>query len=179
VLVTIPLKRGLPRLRKTRERKVLERAFHAGRERSGFRLTQYSIQSDHLHLLVEADDRRALSRGMQGLLVRIARALNKLWTRTGKVFRDRYHDRILRTPREVRNALRYVLNNARKHGLRTLRQTVDGFTSAPWFDGWRGQNMEPLERGPDCPVMRARTWLQRTGWRRHGLLDADEVPGTQ
>jgi REP element-mobilizing transposase RayT len=179
VLVTIPLKRGLPRLRQTRERKALERAFRAGRERSGFLLTQYSIQSDHLHLVVEADDRRALSRGMQGLLVRIARALNKLWSRTGKVFRDRYHDRILRTPREVRNALRYVLNNARKHGLSALRGAVDGFTSAPWFDGWRGADMEPLERGPACPVATARTWLQRLGWRRHGLLDADEVPGTR
>jgi REP element-mobilizing transposase RayT len=177
VLVTVPLKRGLPRLRRTRERKALERAFHAGRERFGFRLTQYSIQSDHLHLIAEADDRRALSRGLQGLLVRVARALNKLWSRTGKVFRDRYHDRVLRTPREVRHALAYVLGNARKHGLRILRGAVDGFSSAPWFDGWRGEDMAPFEWGSDCPVTRARTWLQRHGWRRHGLLDADEVPG--
>jgi len=50
--------------------------------------------------------------------IRVAKGLNKLWARRGKVFADHYHDRILRTPREVRNALCYVLHNAKKHGLR-------------------------------------------------------------
>lgn len=80
---------------------MLRTAFAAGSERFGFRLRQYSVQSDHRHLVVEGKDRRALSRGMQGLLIRIAKGLNRLWGRRGTVFADRYHDRILRTPREV------------------------------------------------------------------------------
>ncbi len=96
--VTTRLRAGLPSLRRVRERRVLERAFAAGSDRFGFRLTEYSIQSNHVHLLVEAKDRNALTRGMQGLSIRVAKALNKLWGRKGKVFADRYHDRILRTP---------------------------------------------------------------------------------
>ena len=113
--ITTRLAPGLPPLRRRAELDALEHAFRAGRERFGFRLVQYSVQNDHLHLVVEADDRRALTRGMKGLLVRVARALNHLWHRKGTVFADRYHLHVLRTPREVRNALVYVLNNWKKH----------------------------------------------------------------
>ena len=75
-------------------------------------MIHYSIQRDHLHLIVEAADTERLSRGMQGLLGSMAKRLNKLWSRMGRVVADRFHDRILKTPRQVRNALRYVLNNA-------------------------------------------------------------------
>ena len=77
----------------------------ASSERQGFRLAHFSIQRDHLHMIVEAEDRRALTAGMKGLLVRVARALNQSWRRTGKVFK-RFHEHLLRGPREVRNALR-------------------------------------------------------------------------
>ena len=121
VHVTMKVRRELPKLRRKVCYRVIAAAFAKGCERQGrlqdgrFRLVQYSIQNDHLHLIVEAKDRTSLSRGMQGLAIRIARGLNRLWERKGKVFADRYHDRILRTPREVRNALRYVLNNGRRH----------------------------------------------------------------
>lgn len=112
---------------------------------------------------------------MQGLLIRVAKALNRLWGRSGSVFADRYHERVLKTPKEVRAALVYVLHNAKKHGLR-LAQGVDRFSSAPWFDGWR----EKLEvrglAGVEQPVAPARTWLLKVGWRRHRLLGFDEVP---
>ena len=97
---------------------MLWRAFTGGCERFGFRLVEYSVQNDHLHLIAEAEDQRCLSRGMQGLLIRIAKALNRLWERRGQVFRDRYHCRVLRTWWQVRNALRYVLNDALRHGLK-------------------------------------------------------------
>lgn len=103
-------------MRGAREQRVLVEAFREGSERAGFRLVHHAVQSNHAHLLVEARNRSSLSRGIGGLATRIARRLNRLWGRTGGIFADRYHDRILRTPREVRNALRYVLNNARKHG---------------------------------------------------------------
>jgi len=127
-------------------------------------------------MIVESTDRTCLSRGMQGLLIRIARGLNRLWQRVGKVFADRYHDHILRTPRETRHALAYVLNNARRHGLR-LHQAIDYFASGWWFDGWREQpalaGLENIER----PVADARTWLLRVGWRRHRLISLEDVPG--
>src|SRR5207247_1292169 len=103
----------------------------------GLRIVHFAIQSNHVHLLVEARDARSLSRGMQGLLVRIARNSNRAWKRKGSVFADRYHSRALRTPREVRNALVYVLQNSRKHGCHIAG--VDPFTSGRDFDGWKKQ----------------------------------------
>ena len=173
--VTVRVVEGLPRLRSRRVYAALRAAFAAGCERFGFRLAQYSVQRDHIHMIVEAKDRRALARGVQGLLIRVAKALNRLWGRKGSVFGDRYHDKVLRTPKEVRSALAYVLNNARKHALR-LAQGVDLFASGAWFDGWResfGRRGVPAAR----PVAAARTWLLSVGWRRHGLIRLDEVPG--
>src|SRR5688572_2419802 len=125
VEVTMRVKPGLPSLRGLREHAALRAAIVAGCERAGFRLVHYSVQSNHLHLIVEGSCRNGLSRGLQGLAIRMARALNRLWRRLGSVFADRYHDRILRSPREVWNALRYVLNNARKHGAWNSRTRPD------------------------------------------------------
>src|SRR5262249_53817234 len=133
VLVTARLFERMPSLRKDATLATLRRAFAAASERNGLRLIHFSIQSNHLHLIAEAHGAEALSRGMQGLLVRVARALNRLWGRKGSVFADRYHSRILRTPREVRHALAYVLNNARKHGC--FFAGIDPFSSGRWFDG--------------------------------------------
>ncbi|MFN7669924.1 MAG: transposase, partial [Planctomycetota bacterium] len=108
-LVTVKLRQHLPRLRNRKERAALLTHFARGKDRFGFRLLHFAILNDHLHFVVEAKDRTALSRGLQGLLIRLARGLNKLWGRKGKVFADRYHDRALKSPREVRNALVYVL----------------------------------------------------------------------
>jgi hypothetical protein len=96
------------------------------------------------------------------------------------VFADRYHDHILKTPRETRNALRYVLQNGKKHAGEgqevAVPQPVDIFTSAPWFDGFREtirfRNLEAVVR----PVTDAETWLLRDGWRKHGLLSVHELP---
>jgi hypothetical protein len=126
--------------------------------------------------LVEAEDRRSLSRGLQGLLVRIAKALNRHWCRSGKVFADRFHARALRTPREVRHALAYVLLNGAKHGC--SRGKIDPFSSGDWFDGWKGELRRFFE-GLPSPVARARAWLLSIGWRRHGLIDVWEIPGTR
>ena len=167
VHVTLRRGEGLPSLRMPSTLKVLRRAFRAGCDRFGFRLVHYSIQSNHIHLLAEARDRRALSRGMQGLVIRMARALNRLWGRSGKVFPHRYFDRILRTPREVRGVLDYILNNKFLH-LAVECVGLDDYASGQWFDGWRdGWRSRARE---ESPLAEARTWLVRVGWRRHGLL---------
>src|SRR5687767_1676441 len=122
--------------------------------------------------MVEAADARALSRGMQGLLVRVVRALNGLWKRTGSVVADRYHAHILRTPREVRHALAYVLHNARHHGIQA--RGIDPYTSGIAFDGWRDAPMDGTSA--ETAGVPARTWLLRVGWRRHGLIGIDDPP---
>ena len=101
------------------------------------RIIHDSVQGNHLHLIVEAEDQAALSRGMQGLAIRLARRLNALARRHGPVFVDRYHSHPLKTPREVRNALVYVLANFRKHSQKTRAPGVDPFSSGAWFEGWR------------------------------------------
>jgi hypothetical protein len=106
---------------------------------------------------------------LRGLGVRVARALNRVWRRSGRVLGDRPHEHVLRSPREVRWALAYVLQNARKHGTWRKRGAAD-----PWFDGWR-RGLALAAQWP-TPVARARSWLLGVGWRRHGLLDVDEVP---
>ena len=135
-----------------------------------FRVLHYSVQADHLHLLAKADGPTEFERGVRGLAIRVAKAVNRVLGRVGRVWADRYHARMLRTPRETRNALVYVLNNFRKHlkGARGL----DHCSSARWFDGWRNAT----GRVEASPLPRASTWLARVGWRRHGLIDVDDGP---
>jgi putative transposase len=178
VLVTTRLRAGLPSLRRRDAFAVLEKAFAAsiaGTEEHGLRLVHFSVLDTHLHFIVEARDARSLSRGMKGLLVRIARGLNRLWRRTGSAFVDRFHARTLRTPREVRNALAYVLKNAQKHGCRC--DGIDPYSSASEFDGWKDAlSSEPISKG-SVPILKPRTWLLAHGWKRHGLIDLRERPG--
>jgi putative transposase len=163
----------------------LRRALAAGRERFGFRLVHFSAQRDHLQLLAEVQDRRALSRGMQGLSIRVAKALNRKLGRTGRVFTDRYHSRAIKTPREVRWALRYVLLNVRKHSRGDASVLPPGFAdgccSARWFDGWSRPRELVFIAGEhstidEPPVVSPKTWLLRVGWRRAGEIDGDDAP---
>ena len=174
VHVTLKLRDGVPRLRNRKSAGALEAAIRAGAERFGFRVIHYSIQSNHVHLVCEARDAQALRRGLQGLEIRMARALNHAHDRRGPVWADRYHARILRTPREVRNALVYVIGNWRHHGGdRYPTLSIDPYTSAAWFDGFR-ERLPPLPGGAERPTAAPRTWLLGTGWRRHGLLSVSE-----
>ncbi len=171
VHVTMRLRPGLASLRKTPSRRALEQVFGAACERFETRLVHYSIQSNHLHLIVESEERGSLSRALQGLAIRVAKALNRLWGRKGKVFADRYHDRILRTPREVRNALVYVLKNHVKHGVRLVG--LDPFASGTWFGGWKDA---PSVVQCALHLASAKTWLLRTGWRKGGPIGIAEEP---
>jgi hypothetical protein len=145
----------------------------------GGRLVHYSVQTNHIHLLIEADDTRALSRFVQGLKVRIARALNQRFGRRGKVFSDRFHMHVLRTPREARSALLYVFNNDLHHGVARRGRAFDFFTSAPFFGGWRDGPLRwprPIVGAP--PVAAARSWLMTEGWRRGGVLGVPVTDST-
>lgn len=147
-----------------------------------------------MHLIVEANDRRALSRGLQGLSIRVARAANGELKRKGRLFADRYHARALTTPRAVRFALRYVLLNARKHETRSPGAVPLGFvdpcSSAAWFNGFARPHWLTFGAArcradfareglaEDAPVVAPRTWLLRVGYRRAAPFDVDEAPAS-
>jgi hypothetical protein len=152
--------------------RVLERAIGAS-NRARFRVIHFSVQTDHVHLIVEADRAVELSRGLQGLTIRCALAVNRVTRRRGPVWRHRYHARELRTPSEVRRAMAYVLLNFRKH--LKAAPGIDPRSSGVWFEDWANR----FERS-DWPRLVAlpRTWLASTGWRRAGgALDVRELPG--
>jgi hypothetical protein len=119
--------------------------------------------------LAEGAGASAIGRGLQGLAIRMARSLNRHLGSRGRVFADRYHARALGTPREVRNALRYVLLNARHHG--ASADAFDSCSSSAAFDGWKGVHVVSLDT-----VVAPRSWLLRIGWRRHGPIDPRERP---
>ena len=178
-LETLRLLDGFPSLRERGLYIAVEDAISAGSDRFGFRVVEFSVQTNHLHFIVEGDTKIALSRGMQGLVIRIARAINKHLGRRGKVFADRYHHRELETPTEVRNALVYVLGNSTKHlgaAAGTPRNRVDPYSSATWFDGW-STDIDTLRRLRGGPCTTPETWLLLKGWKKAGGLIAPwEVP---
>lgn len=157
------------------------------RQSERFRIVEFSVQGDHVHLLVEAGDRTALIEGMRGLSIRIARRVNQLLNRRGPFFADRWHGRALTSPRSVRNALVYVLGNFRKHHP-TDPAPLDLYSSAPYFRGFAQFPIGPPIAAPTwsplCPlappsphpVVPARTWLLAIGWKRHGKLSLHEHP---
>ena len=162
VHVTLRRRPGVPSLRSTGVFPVLRAALSAA-SRSAFRVIHFSVQLDHVHLIVEADAPGELRRGLQGLAIRCARSINRGAGRRGAVWSDRYHARPLATPGEVRVGMVYVLLNFRKH-LRAAAG-IDPCSSGPWFGGWaRPVASVAVQR----PVVSPRTWLATVGWRRAG-----------
>jgi REP element-mobilizing transposase RayT len=160
-----------------------------------FRIVHLSIQSNHVHLLVEASDKDALARGMQGFQISAAKWLNKAITkrykrpRRGRVFADRYFAEPLTSPLQTRRALAYVLNNWRKHerdrSVTSNKWRVDPFSSGVLFTGWKDLGELGLSRWniPDgylpLTVLEPKTGLLRVGWQRHGLVPCAEIPSAK
>src|SRR5262245_42918634 len=196
VHVTLKIVRGVPSLRGRGVFGRVRTALALARERFGFRLIHFSVQRDHLHLIAEAADRRALSRGVQGLTIRVARAVNRHVERKGRLFADRYHARALKTPRACSLALRYVLLNSRKHARGRSHVGapeaphvgfVDPCSSAAWFGGFArprelvfgaAQCRAEFARttGMAAPVAEPRSWLLGRGMKRAVPFDVDDVP---
>jgi REP element-mobilizing transposase RayT len=178
--VTLRVRRGVPSLRSRSFVREFQFSLREACDRGDFRVCQFSIQRDHLHMVVEADGKEALARGMKAVAARFARAVNRVFRRKGAVLFGRYHLRLLRTPREVRNALAYVLLNVRKHWRQRYGAPppvrLDIASSGAWFDGWTRPPPTVEPKGPR-PVARSLFWLLTDGWRRRGLVDPAEVPG--
>jgi REP element-mobilizing transposase RayT len=190
--VNVRVEPAVGRLRKRHMYKALREATIAVTKHEDFRIVHISIQSNHVHFVVEAQHKTALAKGMQAFQISAARHINRVITkrtgktRRGRVFSDRYHARVLKTPKTVRNAVAYVLNNWRRHqehhAAWTKGWAMDPFSSAIQFDGWKEMERELVyrKRPPTYEgliVWFPKTWLLREGWRRHGLIGLDEVPG--
>ncbi len=173
--VTLRAVNGSPNLRRHAvAAEIGELLKRRARRELACRVVHVSIQHDHIHLIVEAEDRAALSRGLQGLASGIARVVNRTTGCSGlRLWRDRHHARPLRSPREVRACVVYVLRTGLKHGATAL--AVDPASSAAWFDGFAGR---PPVRTDAAPTVPARTWLLATGWRERGggAIRAAETP---
>lgn len=145
-----------------------------------FRIVEFNVLGNHLHLICEASSPDALARGVNGFEVRLVRRLNKKLARKGKLFATRYHARALTSPRDVKNTLRYVLCNRKHHaaaGIRFDKFWVDPFSSAPWFSGWEKPVLRRYREDAPKPTADASVWLLKTGWKQiHGPLRFDERP---
>jgi REP element-mobilizing transposase RayT len=156
--VTMRLSWNLPSLRRKTRFVHIKRAFRYGCDRFGMRMCEFSVQDTHIHLIVEAGDKQALSRGMQALAVRIARAVNRMLGRHGQVIADRYHSKPLRTPTEVKNALHYVRYNMQHHAA--------GLVDAWARDPFSSASVEGRRYGEFPTVAEPQTWLLAHGFLR-------------
>ncbi|HEX4384292.1 MAG TPA: hypothetical protein VH083_15130 [Myxococcales bacterium] len=147
-MITLRIKDDVPSLRASRRFAVVRQAFAKGRELHGLRLVEFSVLSNHLHLIVEAENSESLSRGMQGLCIRLAKALNRFLRRSGGVFADHYHSVLLRTPTELVNRIAYVLSNAVHHY------------------GSDFEACSSLEKGAGALLAKPRGWLLTSGFMR-------------
>lgn len=102
--------------------RLLKRAIINARSH-GLRIIHYSLQSNHIHLIVESENNEVLTRGMRSLTVTFAKGLKK-----GRVQIERYHLHVLKTLRETRNAVQYVLFNQQKHEKGTY-SVIDEYSS--------------------------------------------------
>ena len=182
VHVTLRLLPDIARLRRRDQYQAVRRSLALTAHRDDCRICQYSIQGNHLHLIVEPGSKDGLSRGMIAFKTSCARRLNDVVGRRGKVFADRYHARYLTSCAQVRRALCYVLNNWRRHGEHRAHPDwrTDPFSSADFFEGWTDHApRRPPWLGPEDtpPVADAGFWLLTTGWRRYGTIETREVPG--
>jgi REP element-mobilizing transposase RayT len=175
------------RLRRRNLYRAIQRGMITAVPRHDFRICDVSVQGNHIHLIVEADDERALARGMQGFQISTAKHINRALSketgrrRSGRVFADRYHAVQLTSPRQVRHGLCYVRNNWRRHGedRKLPGRAFDPFSSGEYSGGWDDGAQTYWLRDGDVvlPICRPQSWLLSTGWRKAGLLSPWEVPG--
>lgn len=200
--VTLRVAQSVRRMRRRDAYRAIRKAMLVVLTRTDFRIVHLSIQANHVHLLVEADSKRALARGMQAFQISAARRLNAVdldgagRVRRGSVFPDRYHEEIITGPTHARHTLSYVLNNWRKHKEDRVPATkawvVDPYSTATSFVGWV-ERVECVERGeaerwlaralsplpddlealPSCPPQ---SWLLREGWKLGGNVSVFEAP---
>jgi len=189
--VTLRVAPEIGSLRRRKIYKVMRDATIIAALREQIRIVHISLQRDHVHLIVEAENNSALARGMQGFQISAARNINTLLRRAhrrrrGPVFVGRYHLVVIKSPTQARNAISYTLSNWRHHGEDRdgLASTwlVDPFSSGISFPDWAEMEgralMWPLRDTYDpLWVRRPTSWILREGWKKAGAISARDVPG--
>jgi REP element-mobilizing transposase RayT len=181
--VGLRVRKDVGRLRRGPIYRAISSALRHTLAEAGFRVVHTSIQHNHLHFLVEADHKAALSHGMRSLTITAALAINRVCDRSGRVFEYRYSAKPITNPRQMRNTLAYVLSNWRRHSehLRTAaagRSRLDPYSTAIRFDGWKeAPQMNVTADYEPLPAAAPETWLLRVGWQRYGRISAYAVPG--
>jgi REP element-mobilizing transposase RayT len=177
VHLTLRAAKGLPSFREQVMARAIGHVMRAMKAvRDDFRIVELSIQSNHVHLIVEADDERALSSAIRSFEARVSKALNHhvLGRRRGKVWGDRYFRVDLASPRQARHALAYVLQNGQHHGV-VRGGEKDPLSSAPWSNRYVTRPELPPETAPTSP---SRTYLLNVLWERAwpGAISPGEIP---
>ncbi len=169
--ITMKLKRGLNGLRTQKMLQQLKTSLGKAKAK-GLRTIHFSLQSNHLHLFAESDSNQALASGMNSFGARFGREIRKRLRGSGSVFNGRYHIHILKTPRETRHALAYVLMNTSKH--QGGEPEYDVYSSNRQFKEWRkllgSKKQFALADGQAEPVpdylSHPKSWLAGVGWKR-------------
>jgi REP element-mobilizing transposase RayT len=124
--LTIKIKRIKADLKNKSILIVLKRAIYNARKK-GLRVIHFSLEFDHVHLLIEAPDNFILGKGMQSLGVTLVRGINKLGQTSGEVYKHRYHFRKINSTRELKVVMNYIFHNGVKH--RTAKKLVNQYHS--------------------------------------------------
>jgi REP element-mobilizing transposase RayT len=181
--VTLRVCREVGQLRRAKSYRALRGAVATCLGRVGFRIVHVSIQSNHIHLLIEADHKRELANGVRAFMISATRRLNALRARKGAVFIQRYHAVQISSQRQARHALAYVLNNWRRHHEdltpSLAKASIDPYSTGVLFDGWDVpfDKFDIPERYEPMLVHAPRSWLLTVGWREHPRIGIREVPG--
>ena len=139
VHVVIRLRPEIPSLRCASGWNAVRGALATQLRRHDFRICHLSVQRTHVHLLVEVDNAKALSSGMGGFQIALAKRIHAWLGTRGEVFSDRYFATSLRSPTQIRNTLSYILNNWRKHGEDRAERSIgalDPYSSAGMLEEW-------------------------------------------
>jgi REP element-mobilizing transposase RayT len=169
--ITMRLQEGVPNIR---NKTLLKQFKKSANQAAKFELhvIHFSLLRNHLHMIVEAKDNEALALGMRSLAGRFGKQIRRHAGGKGRVFQGRYHLKTIKSARQMRRTLEYVLLNYAKHT--KLPEHLDPFSSAYGFKHWKDllglrfnpviavQTRNPFETGLAPP----RSWLAREGWRR-------------
>ena len=168
--ITMRMRKGVVNLRSHGIFKEFKRALKEAK-RFGLNVNQFSLQGNHLHLIVEAQSNAFLASGMKSFGSRFAKAVLRASGQKGAAFAGRYHLHILKSPREAKNALKYVLLNQAKH--LGVVEHIDSFSSGYFFKEWHKlvkvrswitAQLSESRRRDFSHLSPAKSWLLREGW---------------
>jgi REP element-mobilizing transposase RayT len=93
------------------------------------KIVHYTLEYNHIHLLVEAEIKQLVHQGMQAFGISLAKKINTIKRLKGTVYKHRYHLRKINSPRDLKNVLHYIFNNGIHH--KRTSNVLDSYNSLP------------------------------------------------